>query len=329
MNYKYFSDKNILITGGTGSFGNALINFILKNGIKYKNLYILSRDENKQWLMKKSLINNGLFDETIRFILCDIRDFDNLDDIIRKKDINVIFHAAALKQVDNNEYFPMEVVKTNILGSENVRRAAINNKVESLLAISTDKAVKPINAMGMSKAMMEKIFLNQDNFNTKVVVVRYGNVINSRGSVIQAFFERIKNNLPLEITDKRMTRFLLRLEEAVELVFRAVTKGSNGDLYVRKMPACYITDLATAIIKGKGLQKYKINYVGLRPGEKINEVLVTEEEMLRSVETDDYFIIEPSVRKKAQGELREYASNTTKILSVEEIISLLKKDNVL
>jgi UDP-N-acetylglucosamine 4,6-dehydratase/5-epimerase len=320
---KHLKDKNILITGGTGSFGHQITEELVK--MRPNKISILSRDEKKQYDMKNEFED---YDNLLNFIIGDVRSYATVHDVMRN--IDIVYHAAALKQVPNCELHPFEAVKTNIIGAENVKRAAIENEVEVLVSISTDKAVKPVNAMGMTKAIQEKIILNSNNqnFSTKFVCVRYGNVIGSRGSVIPFFKERIEKNKFLPITSYEMTRFLLRLKQAVDLVFKATVEGETGQLFVKKMPACYIVDLAK--IMGEiigGNEEYPIKETGIRPGEKIHEVLVSEEEMRRAVETDDHYIIYPHGKlEKALliNDLNEYNSNKTAMLKETDIKSLLK-----
>ena len=268
--------------------------------------------------------------DLLEFIIGDVRDYVRVHEAM--KGIGIVYHAAALKQVPNCEMHPFEAVKTNVLGAENVRRAAIENGVEVVVTVSTDKAVKPINVMGMTKAIQERIMLNPNNgkWDTKFVCVRYGNVIGSRGSVIPFFKQRIEEGKFLPITNYEMTRFLLRLEEAIDLVFKATVEGESGQLFVKKMPACYIIDLAKAMAKATtGRDDYPIREVGIRPGEKIHEVLVSEEEMPKAVETETHYVIHPYGKLDKPvllRDLREYTSNNTDILGEDEIASLLKKD---
>lgn len=323
--YKYLEDKTILVTGGTGSFGHQIISKLVK--CKTNDIIIFSRDEKKQYDMKNE------FDDcldTLKFVIGDVRNYNRLNESMRE--IDIVYHAAALKQVPNCESHPFEAVKTNIIGAENVRRAAIENDVEIVVGVSTDKAVKPVNVMGMTKAIQEKILLNSNNTNnnnTKFICVRYGNVIGSRGSVIPFFKKRIDENKFLPITSYNMTRFLLRLEEAVELVFKATAEGETGQLFVKKMPACHIVNLAKVMSSEiTGNKDYPLKEVGIRPGEKIHEVLVSEEEMQRAVETEEHYVIYPygkSSEPKLINDLNEYSSDKTHMLNQNEIISLLKK----
>ena len=238
MNLK---SKNFLITGGTGSFGTTLCNYLLKKNVK--NIRIFSRDENKQYQMRKNIK-----DSRVNFFIGDIRDYDSILNACHE--IDYVFHAAALKQVPSCEFYPMEAVKTNIIGTENLLKAASNSKLEKVVLLSTDKAVYPINAMGLSKAMMEKLMLSKNLINdcsTIFCATRYGNVMCSRGSVIPLFVSQIKNNIPITITDPQMTRYLMSLDESVDLVLHAFNNGSQGDIFVQKSSACTIIDLVIAL----------------------------------------------------------------------------------
>lgn len=323
---EYFRDKNILVTGGTGSFGHYIISELVK--FNPKKIVIFSNDEKQHYDARNEFKE---YSDILEFILGDVREYPRVFEAM--KNINVVYHAAALKHVPMTEFHPFEAVKTNIIGAENVRQAAVENNVEVVVAISTDKAVKPVNVMGMTKAIQERIMLNPINgkFSTKFVCVRYGNVIGSRGSVIPYFKEKIEKGEFLPVTSFKMTRFLLRLKEAMELVFKATIEGETGQLFVKKMPACYIGDLAKAMAKAiTQREDYPIKEVGIRPGEKIHEILVSEEEVHRVVETENYYIIYPYGKLEKPSLLRdikEYSSNNTQILNIEEIISLLKKEN--
>lgn len=321
----FFNGKNILVTGGTGSFGHEIVDQLTKLGPA--KIIIFSRDEKKQYDMQHEFEE---YKQIIEFVVGDVRDYEAVREAMRE--VNVVYHAAALKQVPDMERHPLEAIKTNVLGTENVRRAADDRGADVVVLISTDKAVKPVNVMGMSKAVAERIFLNPTNISkskTKFVCVRYGNVIGSRGSVVPLFKEQILQNKPLTVTNFKMTRFLLRLEEAVELVFFATFNDSTGDLIVRKMPACYMEDLAKAMTRAlTGREDYPIKEIGIRPGEKIHEILVSEEEMRRASEMGDYFLIHPysSFEENYVNNLGEYSSDKTNILDQEAIITLLKKE---
>ncbi len=319
----YFRGKNILVTGGTGSFGHQIVSRLMH--MNPRKIVVFSRDEKKQYDMQ-----NEFDDELMDFVIGDVRDYCAIYGAMKK--MNVVYHAAALKQVPNCEFHPLEAVKTNVLGAENVRRAAIENGVDVVVSISTDKAVKPINVMGMTKAIQERIMLSprERGNNTKFVCVRYGNVIGSRGSVIPFFKERLEKGKFLPVTDYEMTRFLLTLDQAIDLVFQATREGESGQIFVRKMPACKIIDLARTMAKNiTGRKDYPIREVGIRPGEKIHEVLVSEEEMHRVVETETHYVIYPHgrlKRPKLLRNLREYTSNNTEMLDEKGIVSLLKAE---
>jgi UDP-N-acetylglucosamine 4,6-dehydratase len=316
-----FEKKNLLITGGTGSFGHQILKKLLLENPQ--RITIFSRDEKKQFDMQ-----NDYRDDRIRYLLGDVRDFGKV--LEATKGMDIIYHAAALKQVPNCEFNPMEAVKTNILGADNVRRAAIQNGVETVVSVSTDKAVKPVNVMGMTKAIQERIMINSNGGDTKFIEVRYGNVIGSRGSVIPFFKERIQKNQFLPITDFRMTRFLLTLDDAIDLVFKATSEGGGGEIFVKKMPAAKVIDIALIMAQALAKKKdYPIREVGVRPGEKIHEVLVSEEEMKRVVETESYFVIYPYGRLEAPRllkSLEEYTSANTNMLGEGEISRLLKRE---
>ena len=322
---KYLKEKNVLITGGTGSFGHQIASQLIE--LDPNKIVIFSRDEKKQYDMQNEFEGQN---DLLEFIIGDVRDYAKVHEAM--KNIDVVYHAAALKQVPNCEFHPFEAVKTNVLGAENVRRAAIENGVDVVVAVSTDKAVKPINVMGMTKAIQERIILNSTNgkWDTKFLCVRYGNVIGSRGSVIPFFKQRIEESKFLPITDYEMTRFLLSLEDAIDLVFKATIEGETGQLFVKKMPACYIIDLAKTMSKAiTGKDDYPIKDVGIRPGEKIHEVLVSEEEMRRAVETKTHYVIHPHGKLEKPSlmrDLKEYSSDNTQILNEEGIISLLRAE---
>lgn len=325
---KTFKNKKILVTGGTGSFGYQIVSNLINEAPE--KIVIFSRDEKKQYDMQNFFEKKN---DYLEFKIGDVRNYKRIKEVM--KDIDIVYNAAALKQVPNCEFNPFEAVKTNILGSENVRAAAIENNVEKVISISTDKAVKAVNVMGMTKAIQERIFLNYNrrNDDTQFIVVRYGNVIGSRGSVIPFFKERIIKNKFLPITSKSMTRFILTLNEAISLVFKATEEGIHGQLFVKKMPACYIIDLAKAMCKElNGKDNYPIKEVGIRPGEKIHEVLVSEEEIVRTVETKNHYIIQPYDKlnlNEINSVLNEYTSNSTKILNEKEIIKKLKQEGFL
>ncbi len=281
-----FKDKVLLITGGTGSFGNAVLKRFLNSDVK--EIRIFSRDEKKQDDMRHELKNSK-----VKFYIGDVRDKRSIDGAM--EGVDFVFHAAALKQVPSCEFFPLQAVKTNILGTENVLDSAISHKVKKIVVLSTDKACYPINAMGMSKALMEKVAiakgraLNNSN-STTICCTRYGHVMASRGSVIPLFIDQIKANTDLTITDGAMTRFMMTLEDAVDLVLFAWKNGRNGDLFVQKAPAATIETLAQALLE-LYKSKLKVLTIGTRHGEKLYETLVTREEMAKAEDMDNYFRI--------------------------------------
>ena len=326
--------SKVLITGGTGSFGNAYI----KNSInkkKFSEIYIFSRDEKKQDDLRKLYAN-----EKLKFFLGDVRDYDSVKNVV--KNVDYIFHAAALKQVPSCEFFPMQAVKTNIIGTSNILNAAEEYDISKVVILSTDKAAYPINTMGMTKAIMEKVMIAKSrtsNSNTIFCGTRYGNVMGSRGSVIPLFIDQIINNDDITITSPDMTRFMMSLSEAVKLVDFAFENGSNGDIFVQKSPATSILNLAEALIEIFN-SKSKIKLIGIRHGEKMYETLVTKEEMLNAEDLNKYFKICPDSRDLnynqyySEGhddykEVEEYNSNNTEFLDNKSLIKeLLKLDVV-
>jgi len=324
------NDKTILITGGTGSFGKAVTKRLLHTGVDVKEIRIFSRDELKQEMMRIELNNPKL-----NFYIGDVRDRDSVYNAM--KEVDLVFHAAALKQVPSCEFFPMQAVMTNILGSANVIDAGINQGVSNIVCLSTDKAVYPINAMGMTKALMEKVALAASrkgaSKDTIVSMVRYGNVMCSRGSVIPLFIDQIKQNKPITITVPEMTRFLLPLRDSVDLVLFALTHSEAGNLFVKKAPACTIDALASAILN---IFKSKVekHVIGCRHGEKIYETLVTREELLRADDVGDYYRVWLDDRDLnytkyfTEGNIEEakmddYTSHNTRQLGVKEVEELL------
>ena len=286
-----FKDKILLITGGTGSFGNAVLKRFLDSDLQ--EIRIFSRDEKKQDDMRKKYTNSKL-----KFYIGDVRDYQSVLNATRGVDF--IYHAAALKQVPSCEFHPLEAVKTNVLGTENVLEAAIQNGVKRVVCLSTDKAVYPINAMGISKAMMEKVMVaksrNVDDSKTVICGTRYGNVMASRGTVIHLIIEQIRDNNTLNITDPNMTRFMMTLTDAVDLVLYAFEHGSNGDIFVQKSPAATIEVLAKALTSHMGKPDFPINVIGTRHGEKLYEALLSREEMVCAEDMGDYFRIPPDLR---------------------------------
>lgn len=314
-------NATILVTGGTGSFGNRVATHLaLFNPAEIR---IFSRDEKKQWEMRRRY-------PEFRYILGDVRDPARVAEAMRKVDF--VFHAAALKQVPSCETYPLEAVKTNVLGSHNVCEAARHAGVRTMVALSTDKAVKPINAMGTSKAMMEKIVCSQNELpcDTTFCCVRYGNVMGSRGSVIPLFRQQIRDGLPLTLTVPEMTRFLMTLDQSVDLVLRAMCHGRGGEVFVRKAPSSTVQSLAEAMrmkYSERG-QEHPIQVMGIRPGEKIHEILVNEYEMQRVSESSDYFVVHPEYRLSPalspQPLGTEYTSeNTLRLTQASEIGQLL------
>jgi UDP-glucose 4-epimerase len=319
----------ITITGGTGSFGSTMVGHLLDEGAS--EIRIFSRDEAKQDAMRHSNPNPKL-----RFYIGDTRDQDSVDRVIKGSDL--VFHAAALKQVPSAEFFPLEAVKTNINGSANVLRSSIEHGVKSVVCLSTDKAVYPINAMGMTKAVMEKtaqaFARDNQSSETTISITRYGNVMHSRGSVIPLFIEQIKSGKPITITDPTMTRFLMSLAESVDLVKHAFEKAQTGDLFVRKAPASTIQDIAKALIELFGTGKEQINTIGFRHGEKLYESLLSTEERAIAQDLGDYFRVPLDTRDLnysvyfEQGEARPatldaYTSHNTERLDVEGVKKLL------
>ena len=281
-----FKDKVLLITGGTGSFGNAVLRGFLDTDIK--EIRIFSRDEKKQDDMRKLYSNDKL-----KFYLGDVRDVNSVIDAVRGVDF--IFHAAALKQVPSCEFYPMQAVQTNVIGTENVLNVAINAKVKKVIVLSTDKAVYPINAMGVSKAMMERVAVaksrNLDDNETMIACTRYGNVMASRGSVIPLFIDQIRDGKTITITDPAMTRFMMSLDQAVDLVLFAFKNGQNGDIFVQKAPAATIELLTTTLKNLLKKPEHEVKVIGTRHGEKLYETLLTKEEMVKALDMGDYYRI--------------------------------------
>ena len=320
------SNSKLLITGGTGSFGNAYLNKAL-NTKKFSEIRILSRDEKKQDDLRRKLNDNK-----IKFYIGDVRDYDSVINAI--DGVDFIFHAAALKQVPSCEFFPLEAVKTNIIGTDNVLTAADQSGVSKVVILSTDKAAYPINSMGMSKALMEKVMIAKSNTNTSTTYcgTRYGNVMGSRGSVIPLFINQIKSKKNITITSPEMTRFLMSLDNAVDLVDYAFNNCNQGEMFIQKAPSCTIKTLAEALIEIFGSNS-KVKNIGIRHGEKMHETLVTSEEMLRSDEIGDFFKIKPDSRDLnyenyfSKGEIEKmpepYTSNNNSILDKKSVINLL------
>ncbi|MBA3632975.1 MAG: polysaccharide biosynthesis protein [Acidobacteria bacterium] len=334
---KTLEGKRILVTGGTGSLGQTLVNRLLTGEIgKPARITVFSRDEAKQHYMrlefmhKRTATDDVIYQDSqdiLNFRIGDVRDYSALLGAMREAD--VVFHAAALKQVPSCEYFPFEAILTNIVGAQNVTRAIRENNlpVEKVVGISTDKACKPINVMGMTKALQERVLIeaNRDCPDTSFVCVRYGNVIASRGSIVPLFVEQVRKNQPLTVTLEEMTRFLLSLDRAVDTVFAAITEGFRGETYVPKVAAAKMIDVAKAIMGEKDLP---IVFTGIRPGEKIHEIMVSEEECFRTAERGDYYVILPVLPELRDGKdfspaLESEYSSKDKNISIEELKVLL------
>ena len=324
-----FTDKVLLITGGTGSFGNAVLRRFLDSDLR--EIRIFSRDEKKQDDLRKEYKSDKL-----RFYIGDVRDPKSVDDAVRGSDF--IFHAAALKQVPSCEFHPLEAVKTNILGTDNVLSAAIANEVEKVICLSTDKAVYPINAMGTSKAMMEKVAVAKSRNSNKTLIcaTRYGNVMASRGSVIPLFAQQIRAGIPITITDPHMTRFMMTLENAVELVMFAFTHAKPGEIFVQKAPAATIHTLALALRDLLGVPDHKVQVIGTRHGEKLFEALLSREEMAAAEDLGEYYRVPPDLRDLNydkfvdEGDFaitvsEDYNSHNTARLDVEGMKRLLRQ----
>jgi UDP-N-acetylglucosamine 4,6-dehydratase len=323
-----FQNKTILITGGTGSFGNAVLERFLDS--KIKEIRIFSRDEKKQHDLRMKLNNSK-----VKFYIGDVKDPESIESVMNG--VDYVFHAAALKQVPSCEFFPMEAVKTNVIGTKNVISSAIKNKVKKIICLSTDKAAYPINTMGISKALMEKIAIAESrniyNNETIICLTRYGNVMASRGSVIPLFIEKIKSGLPLSITDPKMTRFLMSLDDAVDLVLYAYKHGEQGDLFIQKSPSADLMTIATALKEIFDYNK-EFEIIGSRHGEKLHETLCTREEMMKAISLENYFRIAADNRTlnyskffsegdKEISSFTDYNSNNTHKLNLKETKELL------
>jgi UDP-N-acetylglucosamine 4,6-dehydratase len=323
------SSTNLLITGGTGSFGNAVLQRFLDSGVR--EIRVFSRDEKKQDDMRKRYNSPKL-----KFYIGDVRDYHSVLNAVRG--VDHIYHAAALKQVPSCEFHPLEAVKTNILGTENVLEAAISCGVKRVVCLSTDKAVYPINAMGISKAMMEKVVVakSRGSDSTVICTTRYGNVMASRGSVIPLFVEQIRSGKPISVTDPNMTRFMMTLDDAVDLVLYAFEHGKPGDIFVQKAPAATIGTLATALMELMGVPKHEIRIIGTRHGEKLYEALLSREEMVSAEDLGGYYRVPPDLRDLnygkfvEQGEVRiseatDYNSHNTNRLDITGMQAMLMK----
>lgn len=321
--------KNIMITGGTGSFGKAFVNRVLNNK-NYKKIIIYSRDEYKQHLLKKKFQKEKNFFK-IRFFIGDIRDKDRLS--IALRDVDVIIHSAAIKQVDSAEYNPIEYVKTNVIGAQNIIECSIQNNIKKVIALSTDKASSPINLYGATKLCSDKLFVSANNFSGKNIfsVVRYGNVFGSRGSVAEVFYNR-KNKNEITITDPLMTRFNITLDESVEMVLWTLKNSHGGEIFVPKIKSYKILDLAKAFSNNA-----KIKYIGIRPGEKINEELISLNEARSTIDVGKYYAILPEANKrlltKYKGKKKvaknfSYRSDKNQFLKIEELKRLIKYEKI-
>ena len=322
-----FKNKILLITGGTGSFGNVVLRKFLDTEIK--EIRIFSRDELKQDDMRK-LYNN----DKLKFYIGDVRDKNSIDDAMRG--VNYVFHAAALKQVPSCEFYPMQAVKTNIIGTENLLNSAIAAGVEKVIALSTDKAVYPINAMGISKAMMERVIVakGRNVKDTMIACTRYGNVMASRGSVIPLFIDQVRNGKSITITDPNMTRFMMSLDDAVDLVLFAFENGESGDIFVQKAPAATVELLTNTMKNILGKPDHEVKTIGTRHGEKLYETLLTKEEMVKAIDMGEYYRIPADTRdlnynqffeegEEIITEAGEYHSHNTHRLNEEELTELL------
>lgn len=324
-----FLNKKLIITGGTGSFGNAVLRRFLQSDLE--EIRILSRDEKKQDDMRKRYNSPKL-----KFYIGDVRDYQSVLNAVRG--VDYIYHAAALKQVPSCEFHPLEAVKTNVLGTENVLEAAITSGVKRVVCLSTDKAVYPINAMGISKAMMEKVIVakSRGSDSTVICTTRYGNVMASRGSVIPLFVDQIRAGKPITITDPEMTRFMMTLDDAVDLVLYAFEHGKPGEIFIQKAPAATIDTLAKAVIELAGVPNHEIKVIGTRHGEKLYEALLSREEMVAAEDLGGYYRVPPDLRDLnygkfvEQGEIKisealDYNSHNTTRLDLAEMKALLLK----
>lgn len=328
-----FKDKTLMITGGTGSFGNAVLNRFLRTDIG--EIRIFSRDEKKQDDMRHEYqAKMPEVAEKIKFYIGDVRDLQSVRSAMHG--VDYIFHAAALKQVPSCEFFPMEAVRTNVIGTDNVLTAAIEEGVKCVICLSTDKAAYPINAMGMTKAIEEKVAIAKSRMsgNTKICCTRYGNVMCSRGSVIPLWIDQIKAGNPITVTEPNMTRFIMSLEEAVDLVLFAFEHGENGDLLIKKAPACTIQTQAEAVCELFGGNKDEIKVIGIRHGEKMYETLLTNEECAKAVDMGDFYRVPADNRglnydkyfkdgDESRNILTEFNSNNTRRLNLQETIDTI------
>jgi len=306
-----FENRNVLITGGTGSFGHAATQELLRQNVA--SLTVFSRDEEKQFSMQREFA-----DPRMRYIIGDVRDYQAIHEAMKGMDL--VYHAAALKIIPTCERHPMESLKTNVLGTWNVKKAAAENGVEKALFIGTDKSVQPVNVYGACKMFAEKLWVQSQAGNTKFSSVRYGNILGSRGSIVPYFKELISQGKPIPITHPEMTRFTLTLKQAFGLVMRATEEMRGGEIFVPKIPACKVTDLALALSG----DDYPANVVGVRAGEKIHETLINQEESRRTEDRGEYYVVHPYGRYE-NAEPKEYSSDKTTMLTVEELRAMLKE----
>ena len=332
-----FKDKTLMITGGTGSFGNAVLNRFLSTDIG--EIRIFSRDEKKQDDMRHEFqVKMPEVADKIKFYIGDVRDLQSVQGAMHG--VDYIFHAAALKQVPSCEFFPMEAVRTNIIGTDNVLTAAIDEGVESVICLSTDKAAYPINSMGMTKAIEEKVAIAKSRMSgkTKICCTRYGNVMCSRGSVIPLWIDQIRAGSPITVTEPSMTRFIMSLEEAVDLVLFAFEHGENGDLFIKKAPACTIKTQAEAVCELFGGKKEEIKIIGIRHGEKMYETLLTNEECAKAIDMGDFYRVPADNRglnydkffkegDEKRNTLTEFNSNNTRRLDLQETVAAIASLN--
>lgn len=327
------NNKTLLITGGTGSFGSTVIERYVD---KFKEIRVFSRDEKKQDDLRQKYKNKNIY-----YCVGDVRDYDSI--VAATIGVDYVFHAAALKQVPSCEFYPMEALKTNVLGTENVLNASIKNGVSKVICLSTDKAVYPINAMGISKAMMEKVAIAKSRVappSTIISITRYGNVMASRGSVIPLFINQIKNGYPITITDPNMTRFMMSLDEAVSLVLFAFQHAKQGEIFIQKSPASNLINLANSIKKLMKCDSHKIQIIGTRHGEKLHETLMSREEVSRAKDLGQYFSIPPDLRDLNYGKFidlgdckitsaDEYNSSNTCQLGIDDLVDLISTAKIL
>jgi len=329
MSENLFRNDVIFITGGTGSFGKFFTSEVLKKGAK--KVIIFSRDEDKQNSMR---FDFKKYESRLEFIIGDVRDKDSLKRAVHGAKIDLLVHAAALKQIPSTEGNILEAVKTNILGTQNVVDVCIEEGIPKAVAISTDKTVEPVNAYGMTKGLAERIFILANKTDrsgkSKFACVRYGNVVNSRGSIIPLFTKQLEKGIPLTVTKKEMTRFILTLKEASNLVFTAITKMKGGEIFVPKIKPIKIVDLAETMIENFGNKKTKIIEVGIRPGEKIHESLISSSEWAYTEDKKDYFVIHPQIKIKGIGlKISKYSSDQGPFLSKANIRLILKSEGVI